>query len=209
MMVLFPNYSKAGDNMLYLFFQQDSAELLFILLLPDHKLSKQAQLLSVSHDLPLLMNMFPSPKVQRSWKVIFFRLSKHQLHALNFHVQPICWRQVKNSMKSNKIPIIFMSPNNSKSFTSIRNTKPCEGNQCKNAAKHYPRIHPAGKVFGQPPFCVSMAIPSETTPYIITTVIIITIYYHIFNILNRKQGNIKVKSADVICQTSIISRLSA
>lgn len=115
---------------------------------------------------------------------------------------------MKNSVKSNKIPIIFMSPNNSKSFTSIRNTKPSEGNQWKSAAKHYPKIHPAGKAFRQQSFCASTAIPSETTPYVITSVIIITIYYHIFDIQNRKQGNIKVKSADVICQTSIVSRVS-
>lgn len=97
-----------------------------------------------------------------------------------------------------------MSPNNCNSLTSVRNTKPYEGNQWKSTAKHYPRIRPAGKVFRQPPFCVSMAISSETSPYVINTVVIIIIIYnHIFNIQNRKQGDIKVKSADVICQTSI------
>jgi len=89
-----------------------------------------------------------------------------------------------------------MSPNNSKSLTSLRNTKLYVGNQWKSIAKHYPRIHPDRKAFGQTPFCMSTVILLQTTPYVIATVI--TIYHHIFSFQNRKEKDTKFKSADVI-----------
>lgn len=95
-----------------------------------------------------------------------------------------------SSVKSDGIPVIVMSANNSKSLTSIRKTKIYMGNQWKSTAKNYPRIQPAGNAFGRPPFCMSIDISSQTTPYVVTAVAIgsssSSICNYIFNIQCKK-----------------------
>lgn len=197
MMILFPNRSKVGDNMFYLFFSRTllSCCLSYCSQATNFQNRRRCSVSAVTFHCSWTCSQ--AQKRRGPGKSSFSGLANISCMHWTFKSHSFVggkWKILWNLMEFLLFSCLQTTP---KSLTAIKNTKPYMGNQWKSNAKHYPRIHPAGKAFRQPPFCMSMAISSDATPYINITVVTI-IYNLLFNIQNKKQRDIKVKSADVI-----------
>lgn len=135
------------------------------------------------------MNVFLSPKAWRSWKLIFFRISKHEFHALNVHTSSVGgkWKILWSLIE-------FLS------FSCLQITLHLHEKQqismweaVKSTAKHYPRIHPAGKAFRQPPFCLTMLFH-----HILNTRLLLPLLLFLITSTEFRIGNREIKYAGVI-----------